>query len=433
MTFTGDKRMRFNAVLIAFLFLLAVAVPCAHAQKPKKKAAEAKPTVVLLPVILHVTKIEGDFTASIKIIDVVANEVVMSKSDICRKCAIVDVVEKLRSLASGEKAEKSPEPVVKAPAEKEQPGKAAGGNEMELNFWNSVKDSDNPEDFKAYLESYPKGSFAPLAKSRIAALKKSAGQTSKLPPPPRETAGGDSSNKEVAVWNSVKESTNPEDIEVYLQAYPKGVFASIANKRLIAMKKAAEEAKHRGMVYVKKGGGGFWMDKYLVTQESYDKVIGINPSHFKNCPKCPVEQVSWTEADTYCKKVGSVLPKEKDWKYAASEGGKNTWAGTSSESELGEYAWYLVNSGNKTHPVGQKRPNGLGLYDMSGNVWEWMADWYDNEQKYRVLGGGSWFSDAVGLRVAVRNYGTPVTHGSGLGFRCVQYYIYPLSLYPLTL
>jgi formylglycine-generating enzyme required for sulfatase activity len=175
-------------------------------------------------------------------------------------------------------------------------------------------------------------------------------------------------------------------------------------------------------VYVKKGGGGFWIEKYLVTQEAYERVTGQSPSYFKNCPACPVETVNWDEATSYCSKVGKSLPKEEDWEYAATSGGKSeTYAGTSTESELGDYAWYDKNSGNKTHPVGEKKPNGLGLYDMSGNVWEWTDSWWNSSQKYRVLRGGSWGGSAGRLRAASRNGGAPVRRYLTFGFRCAQY------------
>lgn len=181
----------------------------------------------------------------------------------------------------------------------------------------------------------------------------------------------------------------------------------------------------------------FYMDRYEVTQSGYEKVAGNNPSYFSNlagCPLCPVENVNWREAQAYCTKAGKRLPTEAEWEYAATSGGKKEkWAGTGEERQLGEYAWYRENASRRTHPVGEKKPNGLGLYDMTGNVAEWVADWYD-EGYYsrspernpqgppsggrRVLRGGSWFSSVDHLRGAYRETGRPDTQNGLSGFRC---------------
>lgn len=182
----------------------------------------------------------------------------------------------------------------------------------------------------------------------------------------------------------------------------------------------------------------FYMDKYEVTQKEYRQIMRDNPSRFKG-EHNPVETVSWHDAKEYCDNIGKQLPTEAEWEYAARSGGKREkWSGTSSESELGEYAWYYRNSGKKTHPVGQKSPNGLGLYDMSGNVWEWVADRYDsdyyksspkynpkgpNNGKFRVRRGGSWYGGALfnrsrrvrsTFRIGKWSDGTD----GNLGFRC---------------
>jgi sulfatase modifying factor 1 len=184
----------------------------------------------------------------------------------------------------------------------------------------------------------------------------------------------------------------------------------------------------------------FYLGKYEVTQGQWEKVMGNNPSYFKNCGgNCPVEQVSWNDVQEFISRLNQRsgkryrLPVEAEWEYAARSGGKREkWSGTSSEGELGQYAWYGGNSGSRTHPVGEKRPNGLGLYDMSGNVWEWCADWYGenyyqgsprNNPKgpdngsYRVLRGGAWLNDPRLVRAAIRTWGAPASRSRYIGFR----------------
>lgn len=188
-------------------------------------------------------------------------------------------------------------------------------------------------------------------------------------------------------------------------------------------------AAHEGMVFVKQGKGGFYMDKTEVTQEEYLRDIGNNPSKFSACRACPVEQVSWDEANAYCEKAGKRLPTEAEWEYAAASGAKGeTFAGTNDESQLGEYAWYgesLIFG--QTHPVGQKKPNGMGLHDMSGNVWEWTDGWYDDTKEKRVIRGGSWYDEADNLRAAHREKSAPdgadlivIGFRISIGFRCAR-------------
>ncbi len=187
----------------------------------------------------------------------------------------------------------------------------------------------------------------------------------------------------------------------------------------------------------------FFIGKYDVTQGQWKEIMGANPSGFKLCgDNCPVENISWNDTQRFIAKLEQRigknyrLPTEAEWEYAARSGGKKEkWAGTNSESALGEYAWFNANSGDNTHPVGQRKPNGLGLYDMSGNVWEWCQDLYDeNYYKYspknnpsgpdsgtnRVLRGGSWFNGAGYTRAEKRLSIIPDYRDSNDGFRLVR-------------
>jgi len=190
---------------------------------------------------------------------------------------------------------------------------------------------------------------------------------------------------------------------------------------------------------------GFWMGKYEVTQEQYQAVTGKNPRNFKGA-KNPVEQVSWNHATEFCRKltdkVGRAssparsfrLPTEAEWEYACRAGSTTRFCFGDSDGGLDEYAWYDGNSGSKTHPVGEKKANEWGLYDMHGNVWEWCGDWYAAEYGAgsaknpqgpssgvgRVLRGGGWYSlSPRGCRSAARGGGDPAGGNSGGGFRVV--------------
>ncbi len=183
----------------------------------------------------------------------------------------------------------------------------------------------------------------------------------------------------------------------------------------------------------------FYMGEAEVTQAEWQDIMGNNPSYFKGCDTCPVENVAWNDVQEYIKKVNQKtgrnyrLPTEAEWEYAARSGGKKEkWAGTGAESELGEYAWYGDNSEKKTHPVKQKKSNGLGLYDMSGNVWEWVSDWYNasyyegspknnpngpSSGSEHALRGGSWLDNPKRFRLTSRSWHYPVYRDNRFGFR----------------
>jgi len=189
--------------------------------------------------------------------------------------------------------------------------------------------------------------------------------------------------------------------------------------------------------------GDFYLSKTEVTQKQWEDVVGNNPSKFKD-PDYPVERTSWYDVQDFIEKLNEKtgkhyrLPTEAEWEYAARSGGfKEEWAGTNSEAEIDDYAWCRINSAKTgTHAVAGKKPNGLGLYDMMGNVWEWCSDWYDrsyyenspakdpegpSEGSTRVLRGGGWKSKPEQLRTVDRNDFDPsIEKFANIGFRLAR-------------
>jgi formylglycine-generating enzyme len=211
----------------------------------------------------------------------------------------------------------------------------------------------------------------------------------------------------------------------------------------------------------------FYIGKYPVTQKEFEEVMGYNPSYFKNIDN-PVEEVSWYDAVMYCNKrsekeglspyykitemeyddvsisearvfvlggKGYRLPTEAEWEYSAKGGQKSRGYKYSGSNNPDEVGWHGDNSGGQTHPVGKKKPNELGIYDMSGNVDEWCRDWFDDSYyqrspeknplgpgsgSYRVKRGGGWSSNAQGCRSANRGSSRPSNRFSIVGFRLTR-------------
>ncbi len=171
----------------------------------------------------------------------------------------------------------------------------------------------------------------------------------------------------------------------------------------------------------------FSIGKSLVTQEQWENLMGSkNPSAFKKGKNYPVEHVNWHDVQKFILRLNQKtqlsfrLPTAEEWEFAARSGGKKEkWAGTNNESELTEYAWYRINSGGETHPVGERRPNGLGLYDMSGNVWEWVQKDYGVVGQENEIRGGSWNDPPTSLRTSARGCVGPNERIGFIGFRLV--------------
>lgn len=181
--------------------------------------------------------------------------------------------------------------------------------------------------------------------------------------------------------------------------------------------------------------GSYLIDKTEVTQREYRHVMGKFASDYSGCMECPVENVSWYDAMDYANKIGKRLPTEAEWEFAA-RGGKNynNSNSYSGSNKINDVAWFLANTDSK-QPVGKKKPNELGIYDMSGNVWEWCSDWYHDDYfqiasknnpqgpdygTERVVRGGSWFSNDVFCDVTRRYKLKPDYRDTNFGFRCVK-------------
>ena len=180
---------------------------------------------------------------------------------------------------------------------------------------------------------------------------------------------------------------------------------------------------------------GFYICKYEVTQALWLAVMGENPSGFKGDARRPVECVSWNDCQKFITKLNQLtgkrfrLPTEAEWEYAARGGNLSCGYKYAGSDNLGSVAWYKDNSGSTTHPVGQKSPNELGLYDMSGNVWEWCQDCFDRYSSasqtnptgpssgYPVCRGGTWSQDANCSRVSLRNCVTTSYTSNRCGLR----------------
>jgi len=182
----------------------------------------------------------------------------------------------------------------------------------------------------------------------------------------------------------------------------------------------------------------FYIGKYPVTQAQWKAVMAKKPSHFKG-DNLPVEFMSWNDAQEFIRKLNHMtgndyrLPTEAEWEYAARGGNRSLGYKYSGSDDIEEVAWYINNSGYKLHPVGTKKANELGIYDMSGNAWEWVSDWdgkyggnpQSNPQgpadgSNRIVRGGSWDYHAKHARVSFRYYRAPGLRLSFLGFRLAR-------------
>ena len=295
--------------------------------------------------------------------------------------------------------------------------------EQESLFWQSIMNSTNPADFEAYLAQFPDGVFRALAENRLAELSAPVGDR------PAGGAGLPASRAQPAADRDAPpragESRMFDGMEFVW--VPAGEFRMGSTSP-----EAHNDEQPVTQVRISRG---FWMGKHEVTQSEWQRVTGTNPSEFFGCGLCPVEEVSWNDAREFIGRLNGRaggnryrLPTEAEWEYAAR-------AGTTGDryGNLDAIAWYRDNSGNRTHPVGQKAPNAWGLHDMLGNVWEWVADRYGDypggvvtdprgpvSGSYRVCRGGGWIYRARYGRASARDLDGPGIRFDFLGFRLLR-------------
>ncbi len=273
-------------------------------------------------------------------------------------------------------------------------------------------------------------------------------------------AGAQRREKEALGQTEVKGKAAEKHVQL-----PEGMVLVEAGSFKMGSKDGAKEEQPVHEVHV----DGFYIDRFEVTVADFKKFVdatsyrtdaekggyshiwdrsswkeerGINWRHNAKGKEVnaegmnnPVVHVSWNDADAYARWAGKRLPTEAEWEYAARGGNKSAGYKYSGSNAIDEVAWYEKNSGGMTHPVGQKKPNELGICDMSGNVWEWCADWFDEAYymtspdrnpkgpstgEYRVLRGGSWVINDNVCRSTARNGDTPEIRFVNVGFRCVR-------------
>jgi len=239
-----------------------------------------------------------------------------------------------------------------------------------------------------------------------------------------ERAGGAAKQVAPAPPRLVITNTITDTIGMNLVLIPKGEFLMGSPD---SDSSADGDEKPQRLVWINKP---FYLGETEVTQAQYEGVMGTRPTRFKEA-QLPVVGVSWEDAVAFCGRLSDKegrtyrLPTEAEWEYACRAWSTTKWSFGDDESALKEYAWYSAISNRTTHPVGEKKPNAWGLYDVHGNVWEWSSDWYGGYAyptgptagSIRVFRGGGWLTDAGDCRSASRGGSAPGDRGRDLGFR----------------
>mgnify|MGYP000945666556 CR=1 FL=1 len=327
--------------------------------------------------------------------------------------------------------------------------------EKDKQAWNSSQKANTVVDYRDYLTKFPSGQYRTEANEAIIAIEAAIVV-----------------QRDNLAWDEAVKKHTIEAYRKYQTEFPKGRAFDEASARIKSLQDPTwlddgmvfvmggtftmgctteqdsdcfsnEEPKHQVTI------SDFYIGQYEVTQAEWRKVMGSDPPKLynKGCDQCPVEEVSWNDIQEFLKKLNAQtgkqyrLPTEAEWEYAARGGSLGTGYKYAGSNSIDDVAWYNANSktantfGDQktTRPVGQKKANELGLYDMSGNVYEWCSDWkgtYPSSAQtnpvgpssgsYRVIRGGSWYSVPQLCRVASRYYGTPDLRYNVVGFRLAR-------------
>jgi formylglycine-generating enzyme len=321
----------------------------------------------------------------------------------------------------------------------------------DLAAWRKAKAANNKAAYLEYLREYPNGELKDAANAALRRIEAEALQ-----------------RRDDTTWELATEKNTLTGYKQYLTDWPTGRHAAEAKEAIKALERPDD-----GLVFIKGGTftmgctneqkdcsgdetpihsvtlSDFYLGQHEVTQKLWQDIMGTNPSGFKNCDQCPVEEVSWDEVQDFLKKLNAKypernyrLPTEAEWEYAAREGGRAVLFGNGKNVLDSKDANFNASNAykkaysiggtyrQKTTPVGSFAPNALGLYDMAGNVWEWCSDWYGayaagsqtnptgpSSGSYRVLRGGSWYLDAQNCRVSYRPSYAPKNRNLNIGFR----------------
>ncbi len=341
--------------------------------------------------------------------------------------------------------------------------------EIELTYWNSIKDSENPALFEAYLTEHPEGSFRTLANIKLQELRGAASpsastaSTERPVPLPADTATADSPPVEHPVA-AVEPEPKVNTASVRPIRRPEPSPPPLVEPANIPHPGAVAVDSARGLQYVwippgvfhmgcSVAGacdndemprhevtltGGIWMMQTEVTVAAYERFSRATGRPMPLAPRFnadwrhpnhPVVGTTWEEAQAFCEEADGRLPTEAEWEYAARSGQSD-----SARLDVDAAAWHSTNSGRRTHEVGGKAPNGWGLFDMLGNASEWCWDWYaesygagprtdpqgPDHGRARLVRGGSWQTAAKDLRLSDRRSLLPGMRNRDVGFRCVK-------------